>query len=213
MRKGNPGLRTSKIQNKIALRCVQNADMEFSQCFVPDSARLPGVSNFNDTNKVSACVRSGEVGWGEVGVRAWAPGVRGQPYLSSATQRPNPTSPPRFVPHLSPPPRSVIGTRTPTSAVYFATRLCTNPCNPRPPLPPPRHPPPARSWPSAASWWRGSRWASARACTTWQCATAASASSLAARWAASSWCRSAWRAWAEPYRCERACMCGVSELV
>ncbi len=52
VRKGNPGLRTSKLDNKIALRCVQNADMAFSQCFVPDSARLPGVGSFGDTNKV-----------------------------------------------------------------------------------------------------------------------------------------------------------------
>lgn len=31
VRKGNPGLRTSKIENKIALRCVQNADMTFDK--------------------------------------------------------------------------------------------------------------------------------------------------------------------------------------
>ncbi|KAG2441458.1 hypothetical protein HXX76_003080 [Chlamydomonas incerta] len=66
VRKGNPGLRTSKIQNKIALRCVQNADMEFAQCFVPDSARLPGVSNFADTNKVLAISRI-MVAWQPVG--------------------------------------------------------------------------------------------------------------------------------------------------
>ncbi len=42
MRKGAPGMTTAKIENKIALRCVQNADMTFERCFVPDSARLPG---------------------------------------------------------------------------------------------------------------------------------------------------------------------------
>ena len=31
---------------------LQNADMTFTQCFVPDSARLPGVNSFKDTNKV-----------------------------------------------------------------------------------------------------------------------------------------------------------------
>lgn len=31
VRKGNPGLQTSKIENKIALRCVQNADMTFDK--------------------------------------------------------------------------------------------------------------------------------------------------------------------------------------
>ena len=46
MRKGSKGLRTSKIENKIALRCVQNADIFLDECFVPDSARLPGVKSF-----------------------------------------------------------------------------------------------------------------------------------------------------------------------
>ena len=46
VRKGSQGLRTSKIENKIALRCVQNADIFLDDCFVPDSARLPGVSSF-----------------------------------------------------------------------------------------------------------------------------------------------------------------------
>ncbi|KXZ50409.1 hypothetical protein GPECTOR_16g583 [Gonium pectorale] len=67
VRKGNPGLRTAKIQNKIALRCVQNADMTFNQCFVPDSARLPGVANFADTNKVLAISRI-MVAWQPVGM-------------------------------------------------------------------------------------------------------------------------------------------------
>ncbi|GIL48383.1 hypothetical protein Vafri_4643 [Volvox africanus] len=67
VRKGNPGLRTSKLENKIALRCVQNADMTFSQCFVPDSARLPGVASFADTNKVLAISRI-MVAWQPVGL-------------------------------------------------------------------------------------------------------------------------------------------------
>lgn len=46
VRKGCKGLRTSKIENKIALRCVQNADIFLDECFVPDSARLPGVNSF-----------------------------------------------------------------------------------------------------------------------------------------------------------------------
>ncbi len=84
VRKGAKGLRTEKIQNKIALRCVQNAgarlclarclhalckalqgcmavhggtrastwrgrldaDIYLDDCFVPDSARLPGVNSF-----------------------------------------------------------------------------------------------------------------------------------------------------------------------
>lgn len=46
VRKGARGLRTSKIENKIALRVVQNADIFLDDCFVADSARLPGVTSF-----------------------------------------------------------------------------------------------------------------------------------------------------------------------
>ena len=42
VKKGTPGFRATKIENKISLRCVQNADMVFERCFVPDSARLTG---------------------------------------------------------------------------------------------------------------------------------------------------------------------------
>ena len=33
---------TAKIENKIALRCVQNADIHLQEAFVPDADRLPG---------------------------------------------------------------------------------------------------------------------------------------------------------------------------
>lgn len=33
-------------------RCVQNADIDMQDVFVPDSARLTGVNSFQDTNKV-----------------------------------------------------------------------------------------------------------------------------------------------------------------
>ena len=46
VRKGAAGLRSAKIENKIALRCVQNADIYLDDCFVPDAARLPGVTSF-----------------------------------------------------------------------------------------------------------------------------------------------------------------------
>ncbi len=46
VKKGTKGFKTSKIENKIALRCVQNADIQMTKCFVPDSARLPGVNSF-----------------------------------------------------------------------------------------------------------------------------------------------------------------------
>lgn len=67
VRKGNPGMRTAKIENKISLRCVQNADMTFEDCFVPDSARLPGVNAFSDTNKILALSRV-MVAWMPVGM-------------------------------------------------------------------------------------------------------------------------------------------------
>lgn len=67
VRKGAPGLTTSKIENKIALRCVQNADITLRDVFVPDSARLPGVSSFQDTNKVLAISRV-MVAWQPVGI-------------------------------------------------------------------------------------------------------------------------------------------------
>ncbi len=38
-------------------RIAKNADMVFERCFVPDSARLPGVDSFKDTNKVLAISR------------------------------------------------------------------------------------------------------------------------------------------------------------
>ncbi len=44
--KGTPGFRTAKIENKIALRVVQNADIFLTDCFVPDSARLPKCNSF-----------------------------------------------------------------------------------------------------------------------------------------------------------------------
>ena len=46
VRKGTPGFRTTKIENKIALRCVQNANICLDDCFVRDEDRLPGVDNF-----------------------------------------------------------------------------------------------------------------------------------------------------------------------
>eukprot|EP00193_Tetraselmis_chui_P004173 CAMPEP_0177752204 /NCGR_PEP_ID=MMETSP0491_2-20121128/793_1 /TAXON_ID=63592 /ORGANISM="Tetraselmis chuii, Strain PLY429" /LENGTH=430 /DNA_ID=CAMNT_0019267389 /DNA_START=119 /DNA_END=1411 /DNA_ORIENTATION=+ len=65
--KDTPGLTASKIENKIALRCVQNADITLRGCFVPDSARLPGVDSFADTAKVLQTSRV-LVSWLTVGI-------------------------------------------------------------------------------------------------------------------------------------------------
>ena len=66
VRKENPGMRTTKIENKIALRCVQNADIELTDAFVPDADRLD-VTSFKDTNKVLAMSRV-MVAWQPVGL-------------------------------------------------------------------------------------------------------------------------------------------------
>jgi acyl-CoA oxidase len=67
LKKGAPGLTTTKIENKIALRCVQNADIHMADVFVPDAMRLPGAASFADTNKVLALSRV-MVGWMPVGM-------------------------------------------------------------------------------------------------------------------------------------------------
>lgn len=67
VRRGNPGLKTAKIENKIALRCVQNADIDLHDAFVPDCDRLTGVSSFKDINKVLAVSRV-MVAWQPVGL-------------------------------------------------------------------------------------------------------------------------------------------------
>lgn len=45
-------MRTVKIENKTALRCVQNADIYLDGAEVAEADRLPGVESFKDTNKV-----------------------------------------------------------------------------------------------------------------------------------------------------------------
>lgn len=67
VKKGTPGFVTTKIENKIALRCVQNADISMQDVWVPHSARLPGVNSFQDTNKVLAVSRI-MVAWQPVGM-------------------------------------------------------------------------------------------------------------------------------------------------
>ena len=67
VKQGTHGFVTTKIDNKIALRCVQNADIRMTDVFVPDSARLPGVASFADTNKVLAISRI-MVTWQPVGI-------------------------------------------------------------------------------------------------------------------------------------------------
>ncbi|MFI0352213.1 acyl-CoA dehydrogenase family protein [Actinomadura sp. 9N407] len=63
----SPGLTATRIENKIALRTVQNADLTFEDCRVPEADRLPGAQGFRDTAAILRRTRSG-VAWQAVGV-------------------------------------------------------------------------------------------------------------------------------------------------
>jgi glutaryl-CoA dehydrogenase len=63
----NPGYQATKIENKIALRIVQNADITLTDCRVPEADRLPGARSFKDTAGILRATRSG-VAWQAVGV-------------------------------------------------------------------------------------------------------------------------------------------------
>jgi glutaryl-CoA dehydrogenase len=65
--KDNPGFAAAKIENKIALRTVQNADITLTDCRVPDADRLAKANSFKDTAVVLRQTRSG-VAWQAVGV-------------------------------------------------------------------------------------------------------------------------------------------------
>ncbi|MQL80556.1 hypothetical protein Taro_013000 [Colocasia esculenta] len=67
VKKGSPGLRVSKIENKIGLRIVQNGDIILKEVFVPDEDRLSGVNSFQDTSKVLAVSRV-MVAWQPIGI-------------------------------------------------------------------------------------------------------------------------------------------------
>ena len=65
--KGTPGFHPTKIENKIALRIVQNADIVLDGCRVPEANRLQQAHSFKDTAKILRATRSG-VAWEAVGV-------------------------------------------------------------------------------------------------------------------------------------------------
>jgi glutaryl-CoA dehydrogenase len=64
---GTPGFTATKIENKIALRIVQNADIVLTDVRVPEADRLQNANSFKDTAKVLRQTRSG-VAWEAVGV-------------------------------------------------------------------------------------------------------------------------------------------------
>ena len=67
----NPGFTATKMENKLALRIVQNADIVLKGCRVPEADRLQGANTFADTGKVLAMTRGG-VAWSSVGCQMGA---------------------------------------------------------------------------------------------------------------------------------------------
>jgi glutaryl-CoA dehydrogenase len=64
--KDTPGFRTEKLEDKIALRVVQNALITLEDVRVPEADRLPGARSFRDTARVLRTTRAG-VAWQAVG--------------------------------------------------------------------------------------------------------------------------------------------------
>ncbi|SOD74844.1 glutaryl-CoA dehydrogenase [Jatrophihabitans sp. GAS493] len=61
-----PGFTATKMEGKLALRTVQNADLGFEGVRVPEANRLQHADSFADTNTVLRQTRGG-VAWGAVG--------------------------------------------------------------------------------------------------------------------------------------------------
>lgn len=62
----SPGFAATKIEGKIALRSVQNADITLENVVVPEANRLQNAKSFKDTAKVLRLTRA-EVAWAAVG--------------------------------------------------------------------------------------------------------------------------------------------------
>jgi len=61
-----PGVSRSRIENKIALRTVQNANIEFRDVLVPEADRFAGINSFEDTKELLRSSRI-MVAWQAVG--------------------------------------------------------------------------------------------------------------------------------------------------
>ncbi|NVM98553.1 acyl-CoA dehydrogenase family protein [Arthrobacter sp. SDTb3-6] len=64
----SPGFSATVIENRIALRAVQNADIVLADVVVPHFNKLAGANSFRDTNKVLKTTRA-TVGWQVVGMQ------------------------------------------------------------------------------------------------------------------------------------------------
>jgi glutaryl-CoA dehydrogenase len=69
--KGQPGFSARKMENKLALRITQNADLSLDGVRVPQANRLQNANSFDDTNMVLRHTR-GSVAWSAVGVMTGA---------------------------------------------------------------------------------------------------------------------------------------------
>ena len=66
VRKDTPGIDVEKIEDKMALRIVQNGLITMRDCTVPESDRLQNANSFKDTSRVLRMTRAG-VAWEAVG--------------------------------------------------------------------------------------------------------------------------------------------------
>jgi glutaryl-CoA dehydrogenase len=66
VRKENPGFKAEKMEDKMALRTVQNALITLTDCRVPESDRFQNANSFKDTANVLRMTRAG-VAWQAVG--------------------------------------------------------------------------------------------------------------------------------------------------
>ncbi|CAD6224502.1 unnamed protein product [Miscanthus lutarioriparius] len=64
---GSPGLKISKIENKVSLRVVQNCNIQLENVFVPDDDRLPGANSFQDLVDALSMARI-MVAWVSIGI-------------------------------------------------------------------------------------------------------------------------------------------------
>ncbi|KAJ4804928.1 Acyl-CoA dehydrogenase [Rhynchospora pubera] len=67
VKKGAPGLTVTKIENKVALRIVQNGDVIFDNVFIPDEDKLPYLTSFQGFVEALSLARI-MVAWVSIGV-------------------------------------------------------------------------------------------------------------------------------------------------
>ncbi|MFF3457007.1 acyl-CoA dehydrogenase family protein [Streptomyces sp. NPDC002730] len=65
--KGTPGFSPVKIENKIAFRIVENAEITLTEVKVPEANRLQRINSFRDVAEILSATRSG-VAWQALGV-------------------------------------------------------------------------------------------------------------------------------------------------